>query len=94
VAKIRLEFGPVDILVNNAGVTRDHTFKKMTKPGWDAVIHTNLDSVFIVWPKGGVNGADDRPDAPAEKAEFIDPRDGFDLADRSGKMHDSVIVEL
>ncbi|MDP3538892.1 MAG: acetoacetyl-CoA reductase [Azonexus sp.] len=40
------EVGPVDVLVNNAGITRDMTFKKMTKADWDAVIHTNLDSVF------------------------------------------------
>jgi len=40
------DFGPVDILVNNAGITRDMTFRKMTKDDWDAVIHTNLDSVF------------------------------------------------
>lgn len=40
------EIGPVDVLVNNAGITRDMTFKKMTKADWDAVIHTNLDSVF------------------------------------------------
>ena len=37
---------PVDILVNNAGITRDMTFRKMTKGDWDAVLHTNLDSVF------------------------------------------------
>ncbi len=45
-ALIRDEVGPVDILVNNAGITRDMTFKRMTKPDWDAVIRTNLDSVF------------------------------------------------
>jgi acetoacetyl-CoA reductase len=39
-------FGPIDILVNNAGITRDMTFRKMTKADWDAVIRTNLDSVF------------------------------------------------
>jgi acetoacetyl-CoA reductase len=38
--------GPVDILVNNAGITRDMTFKKMTKADWDAVMRTNLDSCF------------------------------------------------
>jgi acetoacetyl-CoA reductase len=37
---------PVDILVNNAGITRDMTFKKMGKVDWDAVLRTNLDSVF------------------------------------------------
>ncbi len=40
------DLGPVDILVNNAGITKDMTFKRMTKADWDAVIHTNLDSAF------------------------------------------------
>ncbi len=40
------DIGPVEVLVNNAGITRDMTFKKMTKADWDAVIRTNLDSVF------------------------------------------------
>ena len=40
------EMGPIDVLVNNAGITRDMTFKKMTKADWDAVMHTNLDSCF------------------------------------------------
>jgi acetoacetyl-CoA reductase len=46
VAKIQAEVGPVDILINNAGITRDMTFKKMGKVDWDAVLDTNLDSVF------------------------------------------------
>jgi acetoacetyl-CoA reductase len=46
VAKITQEIGPVDVLVNNAGITRDMTFKKMDKVNWDAVMKTNLDSVF------------------------------------------------
>ncbi len=46
VAIIEKEVGPIDVLVNNAGITRDMTFKKMDKVNWDAVIHTNLDSVF------------------------------------------------
>ncbi|MFM7460024.1 MAG: acetoacetyl-CoA reductase, partial [Burkholderiales bacterium] len=46
VETITKEVGPVDVLVNNAGITRDMTFKKMTKVDWDAVIGTNLDSVF------------------------------------------------
>ena len=46
VAEIVKDAGPIDVLVNNAGITRDLTFKKMTKDDWDAVIHTNLDSVF------------------------------------------------
>jgi acetoacetyl-CoA reductase len=46
VAQIRAEIGPVDILINNAGITRDASFKKLDKVNWDAVIRTNLDSVF------------------------------------------------
>lgn len=46
VEAVTREVGPVDVLVNNAGITRDMTFKKMTKVDWDAVMNTNLDSVF------------------------------------------------
>ena len=46
VQQIEKEVGPVDILVNNAGITRDMTFKKMTKADWDVVMRTNLDSCF------------------------------------------------
>jgi acetoacetyl-CoA reductase len=46
ITKIESEVGPVDILVNNAGITRDMTFKRMGKVDWDAVLRTNLDSVF------------------------------------------------
>jgi acetoacetyl-CoA reductase len=48
VAAVQKDHGPIDILINNAGITRDMTFKKMTKTDWDAVMHTNLDSVFNV----------------------------------------------
>jgi len=46
VETVTKEVGPVEVLVNNAGITRDMTFKRMTKNDWDAVIGTNLDSVF------------------------------------------------
>ncbi|MGY2492791.1 acetoacetyl-CoA reductase [Cupriavidus sp. CP313] len=46
VEKIHAEVGPIDILINNAGITRDASFKKLDKVNWDAVIRTNLDSVF------------------------------------------------
>jgi acetoacetyl-CoA reductase len=45
-AQMQREHGAIDILVNNAGITRDMTFKKMTKADWDAVMRTNLDSCF------------------------------------------------
>ena len=38
----------VDILVNDAGITRDATFRKMDKAQWDAVLRTDLDSMFNV----------------------------------------------
>jgi acetoacetyl-CoA reductase len=40
--------GGVDILVNNAGITRDVTFRKMSREDWSAVINTNLNSLFNV----------------------------------------------
>jgi acetoacetyl-CoA reductase len=46
VRQVQQEVGQIDVLVNNAGITRDMTFKKMDKPNWDAVMKTNLDSVF------------------------------------------------
>ena len=46
VAEVQAEAGAVDVLVNNAGITRDTTFKKMNKVDWDAVMRTNLDSLF------------------------------------------------
>jgi acetoacetyl-CoA reductase len=46
VARIQSEVGPIDVLVNNAGITKDMTFRKMGKADWDAVLRTNLDSVF------------------------------------------------
>ena len=48
VEQVVREVGAIDILINNAGITRDMTFKKMTKVDWDAVMKTNLDSVFNV----------------------------------------------
>lgn len=47
-AKAKAEHGPIDVLVNNAGITRDRLFVKMTKEDWDAVINTNLTSMFNV----------------------------------------------
>ena len=46
IAKVEAAHGPVEILINNAGITRDAMFHKMTKDMWDAVINTNLTSLF------------------------------------------------
>jgi len=47
-SKAKAEHGPIDVLVNNAGITRDRMFLKMTREDWDAVIDTNLNSMFNV----------------------------------------------
>ncbi|MDO5653671.1 MAG: acetoacetyl-CoA reductase [Brachymonas sp.] len=47
-AQAKAEHGPIDVLVNNAGITRDRMFLKMSREDWDAVIDTNLNSMFNV----------------------------------------------
>ena len=47
-AKAKAEHGPIDVLVNNAGITKDRVFLKMSREDWDAVISTNLTSMFNV----------------------------------------------
>ena len=44
--QVEADLGPVDVLVNNAGITRDTMFHKMTPEQWNAVISTNLGSLF------------------------------------------------
>jgi acetoacetyl-CoA reductase len=46
VKKVEAEVGAVEILVNNAGITRDAPFHKMSLEQWNAVINTNLGSLF------------------------------------------------
>jgi len=46
--KVKAEHGVVDVLVNNAGITRDSVFRKMSRADWDAVMETNLTSLFNV----------------------------------------------
>ncbi len=40
------EFGAPSILVNNAGITRDNLLMRMKDDDWDAIIQTNLTSVY------------------------------------------------
>ena len=46
--KAKAEHGTIDVLVNNAGITKDRMFLKMSREEWDAVIETNLNSMFNV----------------------------------------------
>ena len=46
VEKVEKEFGRLDVLVNNAGITRDNLLLRMSPADWDAVIQTNLRSVY------------------------------------------------
>src|SRR5215469_8284322 len=43
---ITKEFGPVSILVNNAGITRDQLLMRMRDEDWQAILDTNLTSVY------------------------------------------------
>ena len=40
------EFGAVSILVNNAGITRDNLLMRMKEEDWQAILDTNLSSVY------------------------------------------------
>ncbi len=46
IKSVEAAIGPIDILVNNAGITKDAMFHKMTPDIWNAVINTNLTSLF------------------------------------------------
>ena len=46
IAEIEQAYGGVSILVDNAGITRDNLAMRMKESEWDAVIDTNLKSVF------------------------------------------------
>ncbi len=44
--QITEQFGVVSILVNNAGITKDTLMMRMSDEDWDAVISTNLSSIY------------------------------------------------
>ena len=46
IADVVEKWGKVDVLINNAGITRDRSFKKISKKEWDQVIATNLTGTF------------------------------------------------
>ena len=47
VEQVNEKLGPIEILVNNAGITRDDLLMRMKPDAWDAVIETNLKSVYL-----------------------------------------------
>jgi len=46
IKKVEADVGPIDVLVNNAGITKDTPFHRMSLEQWNAVINTNLGSLF------------------------------------------------
>jgi 3-oxoacyl-[acyl-carrier protein] reductase len=46
IEEIGKEFGAVSILVNNAGITRDNLLMRMKEEDWQAILDTNLSSVY------------------------------------------------
>ena len=46
IAKVEEEVGPIEVLVNNAGITRDGPLKRLKPEHWQAVIQTNLNSMY------------------------------------------------
>ena len=43
---VAAQFGAISILVNNAGITRDNLLMRMKDEDWQAVIDTNLTSIY------------------------------------------------
>ncbi|MDR0589098.1 MAG: SDR family oxidoreductase [Spirochaetaceae bacterium] len=48
VAKIKEHYGRIDILVNNAGTARSNPAEAQSDDDWNAVINTNLNSVYFI----------------------------------------------
>ncbi|MGI9305467.1 MAG: 3-oxoacyl-ACP reductase FabG [Gammaproteobacteria bacterium] len=46
VRQIGEDFGPISILVNSAGITRDNLLMRMKDEDWQAILDTNLTSVY------------------------------------------------
>lgn len=46
IESIAKDFGPISILVNNAGITRDNLLMRMKDEDWQAILDTNLTSVY------------------------------------------------
>lgn len=44
--QVQEDFGSIDVLVNNAGITKDNLLLRLSEEDWDAVIETNLKSIY------------------------------------------------
>ncbi len=45
-AEIQKQWGEIGVLINNAGITRDNLLMRMKEEEWDAIMSTNLKSVY------------------------------------------------
>ena len=68
VETVTRDVGPVDVLVNNAGITRDMTFKKMTKQVMDGMMERKWGRVINVSSVNGQKGAFGQTNYSAAKA--------------------------
>jgi len=48
VRQVEAELGPIDVLVNNAGIIQERAFLELSEDDWDAVVDTDLKSLFVV----------------------------------------------
>ena len=48
VDQVEKDFGPIDILINNAGIQRRAPLEEFLPENWEAILNTNLTSVFHV----------------------------------------------
>src|SRR6266571_147342 len=67
-AGVTRDLGPVDILVNNAGITRDMTFRNMTKDVCDGMVDRGWGRVINVSSVNGSKGAFGQTNYAAAKA--------------------------
>ncbi len=48
IGEIEADIGAIDVLVNNAGIQRRAPFHEFKAEDWQAIMRTNLDSMFVV----------------------------------------------
>jgi acetoacetyl-CoA reductase len=48
IADTEKKYGDISVVINNAGITRDRFLHKMNLEEWNAVINTNLNSIFNI----------------------------------------------